>query len=70
MSVNPTNFHVHLDQKVLPANSLLNTSPTFCENLFALVRGGRYNNRGGKHGRSRENDSGAGRPNKAQKVGA
>ncbi|KAM3687761.1 hypothetical protein ACB098_10G101500 [Castanea mollissima] len=33
-------------------------------------RGGRYNNRGGKHGRSRENDSGAGRPNKAQKVGA
>jgi len=33
-----------------------------------LFRGGRYHKGGGKHPRSRENDSG--RPNKAQKVGA
>jgi hypothetical protein len=39
---------------------------TFCQILFALHRGGKFN-RGGKHGRSREYD---GRPNKAQKVRA
>ncbi|KAG7965909.1 hypothetical protein I3843_08G024500 [Carya illinoinensis] len=32
-------------------------------------RGGKYN-RGGRHGRYRENDTATGRPNKAQKVGA
>lgn len=37
MSVNPTNFHVHQDQKVLPANSLLNTLPLFVKIYLHLL---------------------------------
>lgn len=69
-------FHDHLDQKLFDCifglchlqNPYL-MFLTFCQILFVLCRGGKYN-RGGKHSRSREHDTGRGRPNKAQKVEA